>query len=81
MISKKKPRHTLNEKESDQYYSELYFELNDNPAQLENFSSNLVQENIIDFEITVCNEKIYQNLTFWWKHKQNTNLFRRKTEL
>ena len=64
MISKKKPLHTLIEKKSDKNYSELYFELNDNPAQLQIFSSNYDldnQENILDFETTVDDEKRYQN--------------------
>ena len=54
-------------KKSDQNYSELYFELNDTPAQLENFISNYDldnQENIIDFETTVDDEKRCQIFYF-----------------
>ena len=65
MISNKTLFTSLSEKGSDHYYSELSYELDNNPTELENFNSiydldNL--ENIMLFETNTDDEEPYQIL-------------------
>ena len=68
MISNKTFFTNLSEEGSDNYYSELSYDLDNNPTELESFNSiydldNL--ENIIFFETNTDDEEPYQNLLLY----------------